>query len=300
MSWLMYATRSTMRTIFASSVSGSTGPGVREDPVADLAGQVQVARDPVGLLVVAELPSPKWPRERLVERVLAGVSERRVPQVVPEADRLGQVLVQAERSGDDPGDRGRLERVGHPRPVVVALRVDEDLRLPLQPPERLRVDDPVAVALERRPDAALVLLRARAHASRTSARRAARATPPRARGRGPRRRRQLSRPARASCSYGSPRPGSAHVVEALAAERDDQPAIRSTAQRLGGDVPRRAGPPVVVGEELDAAVLPHEVGHAGDECRLVEPPVRPLGDRVGLLRVRARRAARSPPRRRCG
>ena len=38
---------------------------------------------------------------------------------------------------------------------MVAGGVDEHLRLPLQPPERLRVDDPVAVALERRPHAAL-------------------------------------------------------------------------------------------------------------------------------------------------
>ena len=41
---------------------------------------------------------------------------------------------------------------------MVALRVDEDLRLVLQAAERLAVDDPVAVALERRPQAALLLL----------------------------------------------------------------------------------------------------------------------------------------------
>jgi hypothetical protein len=40
---------------------------------------------------------------------------------------------------------------------VVAARVDEDLRLALEPPERLRVDDAVAVALERRPNAASLL-----------------------------------------------------------------------------------------------------------------------------------------------
>ena len=94
---------------------------------------------------------------RLVERLLAGVAERRVAGVVPEADRLDQVLVQPEGACHPARDRGRLERVGHPRSVVVAGRVDEDLRLPLQAPERLRVEDAIAVALERRSNRAFVL-----------------------------------------------------------------------------------------------------------------------------------------------
>jgi hypothetical protein len=47
---------------------------------------------------------------------------------------------------------------------VVALGVDEDLRLVHEPPKRLRVHDPVAIALERRPQGALFLLLARAPA----------------------------------------------------------------------------------------------------------------------------------------
>ena len=83
-----------------------------------------------------------------------GVPERRVARVVPETDRLDEILVEPERTRDDARDRGRLERVGHPGAVVVAFRVDEDLRLSLQPPERLRVDEAITVALERRADAA--------------------------------------------------------------------------------------------------------------------------------------------------
>ena len=128
--------------------------GVREDPVAHLVRQVQLLGDPQRLLVVAEAGAEALAQAR-VERLLAGVPERRVAHVVAEPDRLGQILVQPQRAGDDAGDPGRLERVRHARAVVVAGRVDEDLRLALQPPERLRVDDPVAVALERRPDAAL-------------------------------------------------------------------------------------------------------------------------------------------------
>ena len=83
-----------------------------------------------------------------VERVLARMPEGRVSHVVPEADRLHEILVEPQRPRDDARDRRRLERVGHPRAVVIALGIDEDLRLSLQPPERLRVDDAVAVALE--------------------------------------------------------------------------------------------------------------------------------------------------------
>ena len=93
---------------------------------------------------------PNRSRKRGVERLLAGVPERRVPRVVAEPDRLDEILVQPQRARDDPRDPGRLERVGHPRAVVVAGGVDEDLRLALQAPERLRMHDPVAVALERR------------------------------------------------------------------------------------------------------------------------------------------------------
>src|SRR5207253_2056193 len=48
-------------------------------------------------------------------------------------------------------------RVGEPGAVVVALRRHEHLGLVLQAPERLAVDDPVAVALERRAHAATLL-----------------------------------------------------------------------------------------------------------------------------------------------
>ena len=105
---------------------------------------------------MAEVPAEALV-QRVVERLLARMPERRVPHVVAEPDRLHEVLVQPQRPSHDARDRGRLERVRHPRAVVVALGVDEDLRLALQPPERLRVDDAVAVALERRADARLLL-----------------------------------------------------------------------------------------------------------------------------------------------
>ena len=131
--------------------------GVLEDPVAHLPGQVQLLGDAQRLLVVPEAGAEPL-AQALVEGLLARVAEGRVAHVVAEPDRLGEVLVQPQRAGDAAGDPGRLQRVGHPRPEVVAGRVDEDLRLALQAAKRLGMEDPVAVVLERRAQTALVLL----------------------------------------------------------------------------------------------------------------------------------------------
>ena len=68
-------------------------PGVREDPVADLVGEVEGLRDSERLLVVAKA-SLEALLHRVVERVLARVAEWRVTHVVTEPDRLGEVLVE--------------------------------------------------------------------------------------------------------------------------------------------------------------------------------------------------------------
>ena len=154
MSWLMYATRSTSLTIRPSSDSGATGPGVVEDAVAHLEREVEAAAvalehvdDAQRVLVVAEAAVEAL-AQRAVERRLAGVPEGRVPEVVAEADRLGEVLVEAQRARDGARDPDGLERVREARAVVVALGRDEDLRLVLEAPERLAVGDAVAIALE--------------------------------------------------------------------------------------------------------------------------------------------------------
>src|SRR5262249_26342812 len=65
-------------------------------------------------------------------------------------DCFGEVLVAAQRSCQRAGDLRHLDRVSEPRTIVVALVGDEDLRLVLQPAEGSRMDDAVAIALERR------------------------------------------------------------------------------------------------------------------------------------------------------
>ena len=67
-----------------------------------------------------------------VQHVLADVPEGWVPDVMAEADRLHQVLVEPQRARHGPRDLRRLQRVREPRPVVVALRRDEHLRLVLE------------------------------------------------------------------------------------------------------------------------------------------------------------------------
>ena len=123
-----------------------------QDALAHLLGEVQVLdplHHPERMLVVPEGPPPAL-ADAGVEHLLADVTERRVAEVVPQADRLGEVLVQPERARHVARDAARLERVREAGAVVIALGRDEDLGLVLEAPERLRVDDPVAVALERR------------------------------------------------------------------------------------------------------------------------------------------------------
>ena len=88
------------------------------------------------------------PVEHLVEGVLSGVTERGVPDVVTQADGLGQGLVQAERNRHRASDLGDLERVGEPGDEMVVAGVDEHLGLASQPPEGVGVDDAVAVPFE--------------------------------------------------------------------------------------------------------------------------------------------------------
>ena len=103
---------------------------------------LQLVHHPHALLVVFKAAGAQS-----VQRTLARVAEGRVPQIVPQGNGLGQVLVQAQRPGDGAGDLVHLQRVGEPGAVVVALGRKEHLRFLFQPPEGLAVDDPVPVAL---------------------------------------------------------------------------------------------------------------------------------------------------------
>src|SRR6185436_4425446 len=91
-------------------------------------------------------------RHQLIDHAFARVAERRVPEVVPERDGLGELLVEAQHLGDRAGDLRHLERMRETGPIVIARRREEHLRLVFQPAERLAVDDAIAVPLKRRTD----------------------------------------------------------------------------------------------------------------------------------------------------
>ncbi len=90
------------------------------------------------------------PPQRLMARSSAAPrrGRRGVAEVMGERQRLGQILVEAEGPGERARDLRDLERMGEARAVMVALVLQEDLRLVLEAAEGGRVDDPVAVALE--------------------------------------------------------------------------------------------------------------------------------------------------------
>ncbi len=97
---------------------------------------------------MAVVIEPAGKAECLVERILAGMAERRMAEVVGEAQRLGQILVEAERAGDGAADLRDFEAVGQADAIMVAVGRDEHLRLVAQAAEGDRMDDPVAVALK--------------------------------------------------------------------------------------------------------------------------------------------------------
>ena len=108
-----------------------------EDAGARLLAEVQAApvalqpvHDAQALLIVAEAGFID-----LVQCALARVAERRMAEIVAEGDRLGEILVQLQRTRDGARDARDLQRVGQARAVVVALRLEEDLGLMFQAAE---------------------------------------------------------------------------------------------------------------------------------------------------------------------
>ena len=114
-------------------------------PVEVRIGGLQPGHDADGVRIVVE---PARVGQRGAQRVLARMTERRMAKVVREAQRLGQILVEAECAGDGAANLRDFEAVGQPHAIMVAVGSDEHLGLLAQAAETDRMDDPVAVALE--------------------------------------------------------------------------------------------------------------------------------------------------------
>ena len=99
--------------------------------------------DSQALLIVLE----SVPMEA-VKRILPGMSEGGMPQVVPQRDGLGQILIQFQRPGNGSGYLRHLKGVCKPCAVMIALGRYEHLGLVLHPSERLTMYYSVSVPLE--------------------------------------------------------------------------------------------------------------------------------------------------------
>ena len=86
---------------------------------------------------------------RPAKRFFPGMTERGVAKVMREGNRLGEVVIQLQRTRHGPSNLRHLYRMRHPRPEVVTLVIDEDLCLVLELSEGRGMQDPVTVALER-------------------------------------------------------------------------------------------------------------------------------------------------------
>src|SRR3954447_2104953 len=122
------------------------------DAVADFPREIQSlpavlehVDDAKALLVVGEASG----HER-VDHPLTRMTERRMAQVVPKRNRLGELFMQAQDFCDAPRDLRHLERMGQSSAIVIACRRKKALRLVFQPPKGLRVNDAIAVPLKRR------------------------------------------------------------------------------------------------------------------------------------------------------
>ena len=87
--------------------------------LADLVGEVEAGEAGVALSRLSTIAEAlevvleaAVVGHELVERVLAGVAEGRVAEVVGEGDGFGEVLVEAEGAGDGAGDLRRLRGCG--------------------------------------------------------------------------------------------------------------------------------------------------------------------------------------------
>ena len=125
-------------------------PG-KVQPVELGIAMLQRRDDPQRLGVVVEAAIS---RHLPVEGPLAGMAEGRVAEIMDQRDGLGEILVEPQSPGEGAGDLRHLDRVGQAGAKMIALVGDENLGLVLQPAKGGGMDDPVAIALERRAGAA--------------------------------------------------------------------------------------------------------------------------------------------------
>ena len=84
---------------------------------------------------------------QLIQRILAGMAERRMAQVVAHGDGLRQILIEAQGPGNGSGNSGDLQGMGQAGAVMITLRVEKHLGLVHQTAKGLGMDDFVRIPL---------------------------------------------------------------------------------------------------------------------------------------------------------
>ena len=84
-----------------------------------------------------------------IERLFPGVREGGMAYVVGERERFRQVFIQPQCICHGAGDLRDLDRMSKAVTKMIRQRGREDLRLMFQPPESARMNNAVAIALER-------------------------------------------------------------------------------------------------------------------------------------------------------
>ena len=127
--------------------------GVTCDAVFDLKGQIQslsllfqVMHHPDALQVMLEAIGTD-----LIQNGFSGMTEGRMPQVMPQGNGFRQILIQTKRSGDGAGNLSDLQGVGQPGSVMIPHRGEKHLCFSLESPEGVTVEDPIPVTLKFRP-----------------------------------------------------------------------------------------------------------------------------------------------------
>ena len=107
---------------------------------------LQRGDDAQGLRIVIE---PAMGVQAGIQCAFAGMTERRMAEIVGQRQRFREVLIEAELPGQRTGDLGHFERVGEPGAVMIAFMEHEYLGFVLQAAEGGGMNDPVAIAPER-------------------------------------------------------------------------------------------------------------------------------------------------------
>ena len=113
------AVRITHRTPLQRGGPGALG--VAHQAVAHLPGEIQAGEaalqpihHPQALLIMAETMGAQ-----LVQRPLPCMAKGGMPQIMPQGNGFGQILVQAQRPGNGAGNLIHLQRVGQPGAVMI-------------------------------------------------------------------------------------------------------------------------------------------------------------------------------------